>query len=74
MTAFGERSASDYTAVIASDAKQSTPPQHEEWIASSLALLAMTKSAAHRKRVTTMIYGEARQKEGPPKRAFQKDG
>ena len=26
MTAFGERSASDYTAVIASDAKQSTPP------------------------------------------------
>jgi hypothetical protein len=45
--------------VIASEAKQSILPQSEEWIASSLTLLAMTENN------TSITYEDARQKEGP---------
>jgi len=45
--------------VIASEAKQSMLPQSEEWIASSLALLAMTENN------TSMTYEDARQKRRP---------
>jgi hypothetical protein len=48
MTAFERGSLQTTSVVIANEAKQSTPQQNEEWIASSLALLAMTRSAAHR--------------------------